>query len=240
MNVTGKVKQTDLKLKPKHKEILQLLLRFRFLNRYHLQTMLNHTSHSRVLFWLNQLSENAYIRRYYNARFAPALSIYALGPKSRKYFLYNATLAQKYQLKLFNRIWREPALSRQFRLHCLIVADIHLSLLTLSSKNNAELNFYTKTDLYGMNYLVLPHPDVYFSLKEHSGLSKRYFIDIFDELPPRMLLRKRVKQYTTYFEGAYWQEKTNKPFPEVIFICPDERSKNFSPRHFEGTQRQRT
>ncbi|NMC36281.1 hypothetical protein GYA49_04525 [Candidatus Beckwithbacteria bacterium] len=55
----------------------------------------------------------------------------------------------------------------------------------------------------------------------------RYFLDVFDDMSPRMLLRKRVRQYIDYFEEEIWQDKTGKPFPKVILICPDERSKNY-------------
>jgi len=50
------------------------------------------------------------------------------------------------------------------------------------------------------NYLILSEPDAYFTLEDPTGVIKRYFLDIFDDLTPRMILRKRIKQYFSYFE----------------------------------------
>ena len=59
-------------------------------------------------------------------------------------------------------------------------------------------------------------------------------MEVFNEMPPRMFLRKRVRQYVEYFENEYWQNHTDKPFPKIIMICPDDKSKNYLHRFIQG------
>lgn len=209
-----------------HDDIFNYLYRFRFLHRIHIQHLLHHKHFNRIIIWLNELTESGHIKRYYNPKTVTIPATYSLGLKGRKYMKDNPKF-KNIKPELLDRVWREPTLSTQFRNHCLFVADIYLSLVSLTNTTKAKLNFYTKVDLHDIQYLILPFPDAYFSIKEVNGRTKRYFLDIFDEQPPKNVLYKRVKQYFEYYENEYWQDHTSKPFPEIIFICPDERSKNY-------------
>jgi len=208
---------------PKQARILRYLYQFRFITRNQLQVLCNHTHHSRINLWLNRLTENGYIKRYYNKQQVTVPALYSLGNKGRTYLQQNAK-KEKVKPELLNRIWREPTLSDQFRHHCLQVVDVYLSLIKLTQQTQATLHFYTKTDLHGLQYLLHPAPDVYFSIKEINGRNKCYFLDIFDALPARMVLRKRVRQYFDYFASGYWQDHHINPFPTIICLCPDKRS----------------
>lgn len=213
-------------------EILHHLYTFRFLTRNQLQTLLGHKHFNRIIIWLNELSNTGYIRKYYNPKTVTVPAIYSLGLKGRTYLKQKQL--PEIDIAQLDRVWREPNLSKQFRDHCFFLADCYLSLLELSKTSNAKLHFYTKTKLHGMQYLILPHPDAYIAIEEASGEIQRYFMDILDEMPPRMLLRKRVKQYIEYFEDEIWQEQTGKAFPKIILICPDERSKNYLHRFIQS------
>jgi len=223
-----------MKLKYRQEEILLYLYRFRFLNRLQIQKLLGHKSFTRIIIWLNQLTTEKYIHRYYNPKTITVAAQYSLGLKSRKYLLEKSKEeGSKVQPKLLDRIWREHTLSDQFHIHCLFLADIFLSLASLVKKNHATFYFFTKTDLYGHSYILAPHPDAYIAIKERNRKMKRYFLDIFDPLPPRMILRRRIKQYIAYFYENTWQEATNHPFPKIFMICPDERSKRYLHRFIQ-------
>jgi len=222
-----------LSIKPMNKrqnEILYYLYRFRFLTRNQLQQLLHHKHFNRVIVWLNNLTESDYIRRYYNSKTVTIPAVYSLGLNGRKYLKNNPNY-KNIKPTVLDRVWREHKLSAQFRNHCLFLADIYLSLSSLTSKTKAKLCFYTKTDLRGIKDLILPYPDAYFSIEEATGSKKYYFLDIFDDLPARMVLRKRVRQYFGYYTDECWQNHTKKPFPEIILVCPDERSKNYLCRY---------
>lgn len=211
-------------------EILYNLYRFRFLTGHQIQPLLNHKHYNRINIWLNQLTDNGYIRRYYDKKNVTAPAIYSLGNNGRK-FLLEHSKELKVKPQLLNRVWRESTLSKQFQEHCLLVADIYLSLMKLTNKTKAILRFYTKPELSGLKYLILPNPDAYFSIEETNGHKKAYFLDIIDPLPARMILRKRIRQYTEYYDNEYWQDHNRIDFPSIIFICPDARSRNYLNTH---------
>ncbi|MFA4996422.1 MAG: replication-relaxation family protein [Patescibacteria group bacterium] len=212
-------KQTQLNQKPS--EILNLLYRFRFLSRQQIQTLLGHKHHSRILNWLNELLEQKYILKFYEKSFVKDPAVYCLDKLGRKYLKD----VGKVDIKPLSRAWRNPKYSSNFRSHCLFLVDIYISLLKLASKSELVIQFHTKTDLYGMEHLITPKPDAYFSLEDKDKDTKRYFLDIFDDIPP-VALRKRVKQYLEYYNSDEWQDNTGKSFPEIILICPNPRIKS--------------
>lgn len=215
---------------PKQTEILKLIYKFRFLNRSQIQSILHHKQKQKIILWLNILTEQKYLKRYFDKRLATTPAAYSLGNMARKYFLKNKEIYKDISIPLLTRVWRESSSTQKFKKHCMLVADIYISLLALINQvrgGKGKLNFFTKTDLRGVQYLILPEPDGYFSLEDKDGLVKRYLLDIFDDLPPRMILRKRIWQYFSYFEKAYWQEHMKYDFPEIIIVCPDTISKNY-------------
>lgn len=215
----------QLKLKPRQQEILHHLYTFRFINRLQIQTLLHHKHSSRILTWLNELTEHEYIRRFYDKKFAPSSSaIYSLGLQGRK-FLKRDSEYKEIKKELLDRVWQEHTNSKQFQDHCVFLADIYLSLISLTEKAKAKLNFYTQTDLHGMQYMILDNPDSYFSIENPNGDIKRYFLDIFDDIKPSAH-RQRIRQYIYYYSQSYWQDNTKKPFPQILLICPNEKSKN--------------
>lgn len=218
-------------LKQKQREILILLYRFRFLNRIHIQTLLNHRHHRQILAWLNDLVKRTCAKQYYEKQFAGPSAVYSLGIQARKYLKHNQNI-ETVELPVLNRIWREGKLTVQFRNHCLALADIYLSLQALTAKNGAALDFRTKTDLYGMAGLISPAPDAYIAISEKQGEVKRYFLDLLEDIPAAVL-RGRVKRYFDYYESNEWQEHTGKPFPEIILICPNERLKKHLYRYIQ-------
>jgi len=213
------MKFTKPQLTPKETEILTLLYRFRFLNRQHIQDFLDHKHHSRIIEWLKKLAQEKYILKFYEKSLNNNPAIYCLDKLGRKY------LKSKGRIKLepLSRVWREAKYSEQFRNRCLFITDIYFSLTDFAKKADSTLHFYTKTDLYSEKYLINPKPDIYFALKGKG--TKRYFLDIFDDIAP-LALRRRIKDYLEYYNSDEWQDNTDKPFPEIILICPNNRLKN--------------
>jgi DNA-binding HxlR family transcriptional regulator len=197
-------------LKQRHTDILLLLYRFRFLTRQHIQALLNHKNHRKVIQWLNELSKLGYIDKREQSSVIES-AVYSLSKLSRKYLKDNQLIKHPAQL---DRVWREGSYTRAFQDKCVLVADIYLSLL----QTGGALRFWSKTDLYGIEGLVKPPPDAYFILK-----TKRYFLDAFTVAPGKVL-RGRVQRYAEYFAGGEWQETAKAEFPEVILLCPSRPS----------------
>src|SRR3989339_445577 len=212
---------TIIKITNKQTEILSLLFKFRFLNRKQIQTMLSHKYPSRIFNWLDKLTQNEYLNCSYQKNFQTLPAIYSLGKNGRKYLKKNIKAEKKLE-----RSRKEAKCSKEFINHCLFIGDIYLSLKAFAKSKGSKLKFYTKTDLYGMEHLITPHPDAYFAIEDKTGNIKRYFLEIpADNLRPN-ILRRRVKGYLNYYSSDEWQDNTSKPFPEIIIICPNERIKN--------------
>jgi hypothetical protein len=212
--------QTDLKIKDKQTEILLNLYRFRFLNRNQIQQLLNHKKHNRIIKWLNELAKEKYVNCEFERKFGAIPSVYCLGTKARKELKKRKEIKEK----LLERVYQEKNSSQEFKAHNMAIADIYLSLVDLTKKHDAKLNFYTAVDLTDMKYLVLPHPDAYFSI-EQKKFTKRYFLDVFNLNSSEKWLFKRVKQYFKYYEEEYWQDHNQNPFPEIIFVYYDLKTK---------------
>lgn len=218
-----------ISLKQKLNEILYLLYRFRFLTRLQIQILLKHKNHKRILLWLNELTKKKYIRKQYNEHTPSVPAVYSLGIASRKY-LKDSSEFKDISPHLLDRIWREDKVSKEFQKCCLFIADIYISLLSLTEKTKAILHFSAKTDLYGIKHLIYPIPDAYIAIEEKKGVVKRYFLDILDK-PEKIY--QRVGQYLNYHEDEIWQANTKKEFPGIILICQNERYFNQLYRHIQ-------
>lgn len=210
--------QNSKDLKQQYIDIQNYLYRFRYLNRPQIQTLLNHKYFHRVIVWLNEMTEKRYIARDFNRKFAGEPAIYCLDTKSRKIMLGRDGIKNS----LLKKAYYDKTRSRRFKNHNLLVVHIYLSLTELVKKTKAKLSFYTKTDLYKTKNLILPIPDAYFAIEEANKTIKRYFLDIFDPLVNPKWPHKRVMQYFSYYDSEYWQNSTDKSFPEIIMVCPDE------------------
>lgn len=212
-------------LTKRHIDILVLLYRFRFLRSHHIQKLLGHKHHNRIYAWLNELTGQGYIRKYYIKQFKTKPASYSLTVKSRTFFKANPQI-NGIRLELLDRVWREGNYSVEFREHCLAIADIGLNFIESAKQDEAMVYFYTKVDMDQTAHIIQPLPDGYVAIEKENEPTQRYFIDIFgDKLPPKAM-RVRVRQYIHYYKSQEWQNNTDKPFPDILLIAPNERMKN--------------
>ena len=214
------MEETVYKLKNREKEIIDNLLRFRFLNRPQIQTMLNHKYKEKVIRWLNNLTKRGYIFRIYSKEFAAVPSIYCLNKGSVPYLKEKGI-----EERIIKRFYKEITRSQTFRDRSILIADIYLNLQKQTRK--ASLNFYTQMDLENIDHLPNNPPHAYFSIKVKNKLTKRYFLEVFDPQPPRFWMIERVGQYIEYFQSYEWQDNASTKFPEVILVAPDEKSERY-------------
>lgn len=111
------------------------------------------------------------------------------------------------------------ALSEMAGLGLLIVSGSGRS--TNYSTSNTARAFL---DMDAKKYIEV-EPDKRFGSNGYNfGYFSEFPTDIFDDIPP-VAIRKRVKDYLEYYDSDEWQDNTDKPFPEIIFICPNKRIK---------------
>ncbi len=209
------------KIKPKQIQIIQNLLKFRFLTTNQVQKLLDHKEPKHAQEWLKDLLDKKYIKRVYDPKnfeenTRPA--IYFLAPLSR------SLLKSEVDADSLEYIYKEHTRQDKFIYHCLSVADVYLYLL--SQKNiNEELNFFSKFELLKYEYFPDPLPDAFIAVKGETN-TRRYFLDYFDEYTPSWVFRLRVRKYLEYADKNDWDENTDfTPLPNILFVCPNENSK---------------
>jgi hypothetical protein len=208
----------------KQLEILILLYRFRFLNRQHIQKLLHHKSHTLINSWLIDLTSKKIIGRIYSEKLkdntVPA--IYHLDTKAVPVLKDHPSIDQT----VLKKAYRDRTRSVKLREHCLLVADIYLKFLDSTTQSNAKLEFYTRTQLTPLDYILKPASDAYIGTvgKETTN---RYFLEIIDEHVPRFGIKYRIKQYFDYYDEQTWQDTTGKQFPSILIVCSDQQKLAF-------------
>ena len=218
------------KVTKKDHEIVDLLLKFRFLNTFHFQRILNHKNPTRIQVRLKKLLDNGYVKRIYEPKnFAQKAqpAIYYLAPKARTIVKDTVDISQ------LEYIYKEHTRKEKFIMHCLFLADIYL-FFYVRQENNEEVKFFTKLELSAYRHFPDPLPDAFVAFKGQTN-TRRFFLDFFDESTPAWVMRKRVRKYLDYAENSDWDEKTNYlPLPKLLFICPSETIKRHIYKYSEA------
>ena len=231
------------RLKSNLEEIIILIYRFRYLNRPQIQKLLNHKSRSSTLDPLNYLSEQKYLKQYYNPKFPDEPSYYSLGTVGRKYLIKFQNELSDINISVLDRVWREGTYTPAFKNHMMFLGFVYISLIELvknTDNGQGKLRFFTQTDLKGVEHLINPEPEAYFSIEDKNKNVKSYFLEMIDEHAKWENTQKTIRKYFKYFKKNTWQENMKIEFPEIIIICPDYQSRNglnkFISRQFKTHQ----
>jgi len=217
MFYTRKLQMPQKSITPKQQEILFHLYTYRYLNRHHIQYLLNHTDSARINKWLTDLTNKHYIHQIYSNTYGENTkpAIYYLGNNSIKILKNNPNVTPERLVK----VYKERGRTQRFINHCQLVADVFVSFNTDAKTTGKTLYFYAQNELLDHEYLLRPVPDACIAL-EHKKTTKRYFLDIFDEGTPRFAIRKRVSDFVAYAESGEWEEAASHPFPKVLLMLP--------------------
>lgn len=210
----------------KQLEILTLIYRFRHLHRHHLQKFLNHKSHSLIATYLKDLTGRNIIGRHYS-KTIPNIN----KPASYYLSLNSRPLLTEYGIDqtILKRVYKEKSNSKVFQNHWLLIADLYFRFLETAKRNQAELEFLTTTDLKNYSFTPLKEPDAYIAVKSAQE-TKRYFLDVLDPGCPYFAVLSVINKYIRYFEGGYWQNYYEFPFPKILLIYPNFKIKRWLKR----------
>lgn len=202
------------------KQIILFLLKFRFTTVSQLQKYFNHKNHHRINEWLNDLKDKKYISVVKGFKDITQPYIYCLASGSR------LIVKEKISKDFLNRIYKEKSRSKIFKNHWLFLVDIYLFFLSQKDKKS-KMAFCTSQDLESFDYLP-KDLDAYIAV-ETNGVTKRYFLELFDEYKDKTgVIRYSVRKYLDYFRDGSWQASTNNsPLPSVFFIMTNERRRAF-------------
>ena len=227
------------KLTTKQQDIIELLYRYRFLNRIQIQKLMGHKDKRRVLSWLKDLREKDYVEWIYSTDFMEKTkpAIYYIGINGIRYLKSiewdNAgTLLPFYPLEEVRKRYKESSRNRPFIDRSMLVADCCIELKEANTgKDSLEYTYITEADY------IDPDSNYHF-LAEHEALRPNlcivkskddkenddaviasYLLEIFDSSLPRYRLRYRLKAYVTYLNDNEWEGQ--EPQPIIILVCPN-------------------
>lgn len=208
-------KTTPPPITRKQQEILTLLYRFRFLDRTHIQALLEHKDKRRILSWLKDLREKQYVDWHYNADDFAAKTRPAIYYLSLNGIRHLRSL-NKYPSQELRKRYKEPIRTRSFIDRCLSIADC---CVTLKAKSGEEISYsYSlEADTSSSTYKLKPHLSL---VKQHGGTVANYLLEIIEATLPRYQLRKRLKDYVNYLVDEDWKEGLDAA-PILLFVCPN-------------------
>jgi len=207
------------KITKKQVEIIHLLVKYRYLNRIHIQKLLNHKQSHRVKVWLRDLSNKEYLVRFYSNKFGENIkpAYYCLAVKSRKILKPDPEINPNY----LDQIYREKKLSQRFIDQCFFVADTYLTIRDYCIKHSCTFHFLTRSQLNGFEALPSPLPAAMIRITQKRKIA-RYFVEYFDSLTPRFAIRKNISQYLDDLDIEDFEKIYKISFPAIIYACPNE------------------
>ncbi len=200
----------------REKEIVELVYKFRFINRHQIQKLLNHKDARRINAWLKILTEYNFLGRIYSQKLLENTkpAIYYLSGVGIRYIKEK----NKLELKDVKKFYQDKNASQKFIDHCINVCEYYTNMRAYERSIDNKYFFFTKTECYTNELLAQLKPDLYMARTKDKE-TIRYFLDILDSHVPRFALRYRIKQYIEFYDE--WHEK--EKFPYVLLVLPDQK-----------------
>jgi len=208
------------KLTHKQQEIIRHLYRYRFLDRSHIQALLDHKDKRRIITWLKDLREKQYVEWIYDS------DDFAAKTKPAVYYLKLNGIRllrsfDEYSSEELRKRYRESSRQQDFINRCLLLADCCVEFES-QKREGAKYFFATQADYIhpesDYNFLTELTPHLYVS-KQVENTTTHSLLEIFDTSLPHYQMRKRLKDYVEYLDGGEWEYNTgNDEPPTVLFV----------------------
>ena len=218
----------------KQQTIIQLIYRYRFLERKQIQAFLGHTDKRRVSAWLKELREKQFIDWSYEPtspgnESKPA--IYFMGLNGIRFLRQ----LEDYLEEELRKRYKESTRQQDFISRCLLLAECCLQLEGRNKDDDGVTYSYALEADYtdpanDYNFLSESeyiHPHLCFDKKEDTDeglLESIYLLEIFDPTTPRYMVKKKLKGYVTFLdkrETDEWKHsKGDEELPIVLIACP--------------------
>jgi hypothetical protein len=235
----------------KQKEIVDLVFKFRFINRVQIQKLFGHKDPSRINKWLKDLIEKKFLGRIYSHKLLentkPAIYYLdnngILWNKNEKAYEYYAPY-ENLEFKYVKKFYEDKHASESFIKHCTAIFDFYIQFKELEKKNkneNLEYLFETKTELWIQKQLGQHKDDDFQEIKDiipdahiekvivtkDNVNEQSAFIILFDSHVPRYAMRYKVDQYIKFHEEENWgHTELSSEFPTLLLIFPTQQKAN--------------
>lgn len=213
----------------KQAEIVDLVYKFRFMNRHQIQRALNHKGPRRINTWLKELTEKKFLGRIYSNKLLE-------NTKPGIYYLSYAGISyvkedRGFSVNEVKKFYEDKNRSQTFIDHCITSCQLLYSL----KKYENEIRKYdisSKEMLLKNHFLSELKVDGYIKFykkktkksKDHDLLNT-FILDVIDPGVPRYAIRYRINQYINYHQGETWKESINN-FPIIMLIFPTKQKQN--------------
>lgn len=231
----------------KQVEILDLLYRFRFLNRIQIQAFLHHKDYRRINAWLKDLTDREYINRIYSAstRDNTKPAIYYLGLNGIRFLKAEVTDDGEwaYPHEILRARYRESERTNSFIDQCVFIADMVLNLkkVSIESQESSENEYVITHGITTATDIADPNSDFYFlsdlqldkkigidlvveqrKKKKIKGRTKttQYLFKVFEPTMPKYSIRRRLKDFIDFYWSNDWEDEQDTSFPTIMLICP--------------------
>lgn len=228
----------------KQQEILQLLYKYRFLNRIQIQALLNHKDKKTVNLWLRDLKTKQYIEWIYSTHFAEKTkpAVYYIGLngvrwlKQQTYIDNDGNECYDYPPEEVRKRYREADRSQAYLERCLLLTDICVSFVRKARESNNQLSYAITTQSEYLDedneFNFLTDGDLESQLGPQMVVTKQkqtkggitttnYLLEIFDINLPRYRMRNRLKQYVKFLSEGDWEASTpdDDPLSIALLVC---------------------
>ena len=200
----------------RQKDILLHLYRFRFLNRKHIQALLNQKDYKNTNLWLKDLTEKNYTGKIFERK--PGITepaIYYLSKNGIK-FLHSVEGIEGKNLK---KLRQEKRKSQAFIQYSLSIAQAYLQLQETYTDG---FKFYTQSD-FPTNGVIKDLSPSFAYVYSEGDILHQVTCEIFKENTPRFAIRARIQQYIEFFE--------DKPDMKIHFFTSSEKLLSYITRY---------
>lgn len=237
----------------KQKEILDLVFKFRFINRHQIQKLFNHKDARRINTWLRDLVSKRYLGRIYSTKLLentkPAIYflanngiIFIRSHKGEEYQAENEQLDFKHMKKFYE----DKHASQIFINHCIAISEFYTQLKEVernSKKDTLEYGVETKTEMWiykqlhqypdeDFKEIKQSIPDLYIEKVtnpyDKTLQTQTFFLELFDPHVPRYAILYKIKQFIKLREEGPWKQYTDMKgkFLTILLIFPHFRKIN--------------
>ena len=232
-------------ISPKQTEIMELVKKFRFINRGQIQKFLGHKGAHRINVWLKDLVEKNFLGRIYSKKILE-------NTKPAIYYLQNngilwAKIRMEenlgdYELatKVVKKFYADKRASNTFIDHSISICELCIQFKELEGKK-WDYDCLTKSDYYSWfandkDFDVQRQfiSDIYIEkITKTWSDSQTYCLDLFPPHVPKYYLDYRVRQYIKMkTEGIMkYMEGLDNLLPKVLFVLPNQRKLNSLARY---------
>ncbi|OGE29205.1 hypothetical protein A2867_02810 [Candidatus Daviesbacteria bacterium RIFCSPHIGHO2_01_FULL_40_11] len=218
----------------KQMDILELVYKFRFINRKQIQYLMGHKDARRINAWLKDLVEHKYLGRIYSHKLLENTkpAIYYLANEGIGWVRVNHYEDEPYKVK---RFYQDKHASERFINHCISLCDLYIKYQELAKKNKGVCLIGTSTELWYEEELKNIRPDACIEVQPEDGddidykAPPSFLLELIEQYVPMYALRYKIDRYIAFkSETEAWDIYATEDLKSIHIrmVLPDQKKLN--------------